>query len=256
MPNKHLEALARYAVTGTFHGTYYATDAEPLAKVQELVRDVRPELVAKTAIYCRKHGRMKDVPAFLVDAMGRALEHAVGNVPAIAGSVALCPDVSGSMHAPITGRRGSTTSKVRCIDVAALATAVLLRKNERATVLPFSDDVVLPSEPLNALDAVVTNADLLSSLPSGGTACAAPLRWLNARGQTPDAVVFVSDNQSWADFRLAQDEWETLRARNTRARRSCSSTFSQMRRHKEKSGWTFSTSEGSPTRCSRSSLAS
>jgi 60 kDa SS-A/Ro ribonucleoprotein len=138
------------------------------------------------------------------------------------------------MHSPVTGHRGTATSKVRCIDVAALATAALLRRNERATVLPFSDDVVQLPRPLNALDSVVTNAELLSSLPSGGTSCAAPLRWLNARGVAPDLVVFVSDNQSWADFRLAPrlaepgssvtrgtvmaEEWERLRANNPRAK--------------------------------------
>lgn len=176
----------------------------------------------------------QSMPPVIVSALARAVEHAVGNVPAIPGSVALCPDVSGSMHSPVTGHRGTATSKVRCIDVAALATAALLRKNEHATVLPFSDDVVQLPRPLNALDSVVTNAELLSSLPSGGTSCAAPLRWLNARGTAPDVVVFVSDNQSWADFRLAPrsadsgssatrgtvmaEEWDRLRAKNPRAK--------------------------------------
>lgn len=439
-------ALAQYAVTGTFHGTYYASDVEQLEKVKELASAVSPELVAKTAVYCRRHGRMKDVPAFLVAhlatrdvalmgkvfpqviddarmlrafvaivrsgvtgrksfgtapkrvlrawfaartpetifrqsigqspsmsdvikmvrppprndkgeadavrealygyligknvdrshlpplavayeafktaggplpdvpfemltalplrkehwielakkmtfsqlrqnlvtlfrhgvladphmvetvadrlsdadairrsrtmpyqllaahravdeklpaaiarALGRAVEHAVANVPAVAGSVALCPDVSGSMHSPVTGSRGTATSTVRCIDVAALATAALLRKNDRASVIPFSDHVVPLPRPLNALDSIVSNAQLLSSLPSGGTACAAPLRWLNDRGEAPDVVVFVSDNQSWADFRMTRgqsgsngtlmaDEWRRLRKRNPRAK--------------------------------------
>lgn len=43
------------------------------------------------------------------------------------------------------------------------------------------------------LDLIVKNADRLPSLPSGGTSCSAPLRWLNARGEAPDVVVFVSD---------------------------------------------------------------
>ena len=439
-------ALAQYAVTGTFHGTYYASDAEQLEKVKELAGAVAPELVAKIAIYCRKHGRMKDVPAFLVahlatrdvalmrrvfpqiiddarmlrafvaivrsgvtgrksfgtapkralrawfaartpetifrqsigqspsmsdvikmvrppprndkgeadavrealygyligknvdrsflpplaiayeafksaggplpdvpfemltalplrkehwtdlakrmtfgqlrqnlhtlfrhgvladpqmvehiaerladadairrsrtmpyqllaahraideklprkivQALGCAVEHAVSNVPTVSGRVALCPDVSGSMHSPVTGNRGSATSKVRCIDVAALATAAFLRKNEAAKVIPFSDHVVPLPRPLNALDSIVDNAKLLSSLPSGGTACAAPLRWLNENDEAPDLVVFVSDNQSWSDFGATLDssgsagtpmaeEWNRLRERNPRAK--------------------------------------
>lgn len=444
-------ALAQYAVTGTFHGTFYATDGEQLDKVASLASEVRPELVAKTAIYCRKSGRMKDVPAYLVahlatrdvglmgrvfprviddarmlrnfvqivrsgvtgrksfgsapkralrewfasrspetifrqsigqspsmsdvikmvrppprndkgeadavrealygyligksvdhsklppltqafeawkkeggslpdvpfemltalplraehwtelakkmsfnqlrqnlntllrhnvfqdrsivdmvaerltdieamkrsrtlpyqllaayrgveshmpsaitNALARAVEQAVSNVPSVNGSVALCPDVSGSMHSPVTGSRGVATTKVRCIDVAGLVTAAMLRKNENATVLPFATDVVPLRHAMNALDSVVSNAELLASLPSGGTACAAPLRWLNAHGQAPDLVVVISDSQSWADFALTPaqtsaqlglvqgtvmaEEWERLRTKNPRAK--------------------------------------
>jgi 60 kDa SS-A/Ro ribonucleoprotein len=178
------------------------------------------------------------MPSAIVNALARAVEHAVSNVPDMKSAstnggnstIALCPDVSGSMHTPVTGRRGSATTKVRCIDVAALATAALLRKNSDAIVLPFSDDVVPLPRPLNGLDSVVTNSELLSSLPSGGTACAAPLRWLNTQNRSPDLVVFVSDNQSWADFGLTPsrpgyrtgtlmaEEWENLRSRNPRAK--------------------------------------
>ena len=44
---------AQYAVTGTFHGTFYASDKEQLDRVTALASAVTPELVAKTAIYCR-----------------------------------------------------------------------------------------------------------------------------------------------------------------------------------------------------------
>ena len=108
------------------------------------------------------------LPQAIVTALGHAVEHAVANVPRFSGTVALCPDVSGSMHSPVTGRRGSATTMVRCVDVAALVTAALLRRNDGARILPFCDDVVSLPRPLNALDSIVSNADLLSSLPSGG----------------------------------------------------------------------------------------
>ena len=173
----------------------------------------------------------KGVPREIVSAIKQALEYSVSNVPELAGRVVLCPDVSGSMQSPVTGHRGTATTKVRCVDVAALVTAAILRRNPGATVVPFSDDVVLPDRPLDPLDSIVTNAERLASLPSGGTACSAPLRWLNARGEAPDVVVFVSDNQSWSDFRLATrpdrnanggtamaEEWERLRGRNPKAK--------------------------------------
>ena len=61
-----------------------------------------------------------DVPAVLRDALHDAMEISVSNVPVLAGSVVVCPDVSGSMSSPVTGYRPGATSTVRCIDVAAL----------------------------------------------------------------------------------------------------------------------------------------
>ena len=173
----------------------------------------------------------KGVPREIVDAIKQALEYSVSNVPELGGRVVLCPDVSGSMQSPVTGHRGTATTKVRCVDVAALVTAAILRRNPNAAVVPFSDDVVHMDRPLDPLDSIVKNAERLASLPSGGTACSAPLRWLNARGEAPDVVVFVSDNQSWSDFRLATrpdplgtrgtvmaEEWQRLRGRNPKAK--------------------------------------
>jgi 60 kDa SS-A/Ro ribonucleoprotein len=133
------------------------------------------------------------------------------------------------MQSAVTGHRGSATSAVRCVDVAALVAASLLRRNPGAGVLAFSDDVVKLPRPLNPRDSVMSNAQYLASLPSGGTACSAPLRLLNERGATGDVVVYVSDNQSWADFArkgkapytrgtVMAEEWERFRARNPQAR--------------------------------------
>ena len=59
--------------------------------------------------------------------------------------------------------------------------AAFLRRNTTAEVIPFSDDVVKMPRRLNPLDSAMTNAEFLAALPSGGTACSAPLRHLNAR---------------------------------------------------------------------------
>ncbi|MGH9901855.1 MAG: RNA-binding protein, partial [Pyrinomonadaceae bacterium] len=78
------------------------------------------------------------VPAEVRDALQDAMEVAIANVPEIAGKVYVFPDISGSMHSPVTGHRGAgATSAVRCIDVAALVAAAILRKNPRAEVIPF-----------------------------------------------------------------------------------------------------------------------
>jgi 60 kDa SS-A/Ro ribonucleoprotein len=164
------------------------------------------------------------VPAEVRDALQDAVEIALEGVPAVEGRVAVCPDLSGSMMSPATGDRGSASSKVRCIDVAALVAAAVLRKNPSATVLPFNEDVVKLK--LNGRDTVLTNAERLAKAGGGGTNCSAPLRLLNACGEAPDLVIFVSDNESWVDARAGRGtaqlaEWNALKARNPRARLAC-----------------------------------
>jgi 60 kDa SS-A/Ro ribonucleoprotein len=129
------------------------------------------------------------------------------------------------MQSPVTGRRAGSTTATRCIDVAALVGAAVVRKNAGAEVLAFSDDVV-PCR-LNARDSVITNAQKLASLPSGGTDCSAPLRQLNAQREKGDLVLMVSDNMSWMNSHgggrstATMQEWATFRARNPRARLVC-----------------------------------
>ncbi len=163
-----------------------------------------------------------EMPSEITMALQQAMETAIENVPTVQGKIFLCPDVSGSMQSPVTGHRKGATSAVRCIDVAALVTAALLRRNTSAEIIPFSDDVVKMPRRLNPLDSVMTNAGILASLPSGGTACSAPLRHLNAIRAKGDLVIYVSDNQSWADFAktstaMAQ-EWERFKSRNLNAK--------------------------------------
>jgi len=58
-------ALAQYAATGCLNSTYYATADEQLAKIIELCRKVDADFIARTAIYARERGKMKDLPALL-----------------------------------------------------------------------------------------------------------------------------------------------------------------------------------------------
>ena len=169
------------------------------------------------------------IPATVRDALQDAMEIAIGNVPKLTGKVYILPDVSGSMHSPATGYRKGATSKVRCIDVAALVAAAIVRRNPRAEVIPFSDNVVQVS--LNSRDSVMTNAEKLASLPSGGTNCSAPLRELNRRKATGDLVIYVSDNESWVDggtrgylaerATATTEQWAQFRQRNRQARLVC-----------------------------------
>lgn len=140
-----------------------------------------------------------EIPMKIQMALQDALEIAVENVPAIDGKVAVFPDVSGSMSSSVTGYHGGRQhmSKTSCIDVAALVSAAILRKNPDAEVLPFAH--VLYKLRLNPRDSIVTNAEKLIRCGGGGTNCSLPLAEMNRRRQKADVVIYVSDNQSWLD---------------------------------------------------------
>ena len=168
----------------------------------------------------------RDLPGEIREALQDAMEQAIANVPVIEGAVAVCPDVSGSMGISATGRRRGATSKVRCIDVAALIASAVLRSNRKAEVLPFEHQVV--DVKLNPRDTVLTNAQKLASVGGGGTACSAPIARLNARRAKVDLVILVSDNESWADRGQGHgratplmQEWQQLKRRNPGARLVC-----------------------------------
>lgn len=59
------KALALYSVTGCLTQTFYTSAEMQLAKVLELCEKADPELVAKIAVYSRKYGYMKEMPALL-----------------------------------------------------------------------------------------------------------------------------------------------------------------------------------------------
>ncbi|MBO0858980.1 MAG: TROVE domain-containing protein, partial [Chloracidobacterium sp.] len=67
------------------------------------------------------------IPTVVREAIQDAMEIAIGNIPKVEGKVYVFPDISGSMHSPVTGYRKGATSKVRCVDVAALVAAAVLR---------------------------------------------------------------------------------------------------------------------------------
>lgn len=171
----------------------------------------------------------QQVPHEVRDALQDAMELAIKNAPRVDGKVFVCPDVSGSMHSPVTGHRQGSTTAVRCLDVAALVAATILRKNPSAEVIPFKEQVV--NIRLNARDTVLTNAERIARVSPGGTNCSAPLAELNRRRAQGDVVIFVSDNESWVDSpnygwcggsrTETMSQWSKFKARNRHARMVC-----------------------------------
>lgn len=203
MTRMNLNTFARHGVFGQKGMTQMIANR---LRDEKLVRKARVFPYQLMAAF-----KMADeqVPVDVRDALQDAMEIALRNVPALDGHVYVCPDTSGSMGQPVTGYRKGASTKIRCVDVAALITAALLHGNRKAVGVPF--DTQVHDLYLNRRDSVLSNTGKLAALGGGGTDCSAPLCWLNQRTATVDLVVLISDNESWFDP-ASNDGWMARRA--------------------------------------------
>ncbi len=164
------------------------------------------------------------VPTSMSIALQKAADIALENIPEIDGKVYVMVDTSGSMSSAVTGNRGSVTSKMRCIDVAALIASAIMKKNPEAEVIPF--DMRVHAHKLNPLDSIMTNAQALSKFGGGGTNCSEALAHVNRKSGKGDLVIYVSDNESWMDSgrwgaTATMQEWTKFKSRNPKAKMVC-----------------------------------
>ncbi len=153
------------------------------------------------------------VPNTIGMAIQDALDIATSKIPDLGDSVAVLVDVSGSMSGPVTGNRGTATTKTTCRDVAALIASCVLRKNPDAWIVTF--DTSARQIKLNPRDSVMTNAGKIST-PGGGTNVACGLNYIRKNGCKAKTVIIVSDNESWFNTRTygyglatgAAEEWK------------------------------------------------
>lgn len=226
MTRMNINTFARH---GVFEDVELVLQIAARLKDKNLLEKVRPlpyEIMVALANIVPK------TPLLIVEALNSVLEHSLINVPEIEGDIYICVDTSGSMSSPITGGTGAVTSEVDCIDVASLFAAALLRKNKQAQVIPFDTEVHHCR--LDPNDSLAANTKILSSrYGGGGTSCSAPLKNLNNRGTcNAKAVIYISDNESWADIRSQHtilhqaytamgEEWILFKSRNTECKLVC-----------------------------------
>lgn len=214
----NLNTLARHDVFE--NATLAASVAQRLADRAQ----VRQSWVYPYQLLSAWSNLQSNVPQVIREALAQAMEYALENIPPFRGNVVVCPDVSGSMKSSITGYRKGATSKIRCVDVAGLIAAAVLRNHPQARVLPFECDVV--DVRLDARQSVMHNAQKLAAVGGDGTNCSAPLRRLLNERARVDLVIMVSDNESWVDksrhgSTATMECWIELKKRNPQARLVC-----------------------------------
>ena len=139
-----------------------------------------------------------EVPHAIKSALHEAAEIACGNVPQLPGPVVIGLDTSGSMQMSATGWRGrGATSAMRCVDVAALFAAAILRRNPDSVLIPF--DTHAYGVRFDPSDSILSLSERLAKFGGGGTDCSIPLREANTRyaRRRFAGAILVSDNESW-----------------------------------------------------------
>ncbi len=144
------------------------------------------------------------IPASIKRALHEAVDHTCGNIPEFDGRTAVLVDISGSMGQTVNGDGGYGFStgkgQVSCAEVAGLFAAAIARKNPDAVVYQFHTQARRVR--FNAMDSVFTNMKKIMTGTMGGTSISSGLKALMRdfkKGDLPDNLIIISDNESWAD---------------------------------------------------------
>src|ERR1700750_2995858 len=124
--------LAQYATTGCLNTTFYAAADEQLAEVLALCAEVDAEFIAKTAVFCRERGFMKDIPALLTaslsvkdrDLLARVFPRVIDNAKMLRNFVQI-------MRSGVVGRKSLGSAPKRLVRewLDARDPAMLFRAN-------------------------------------------------------------------------------------------------------------------------------
>jgi 60 kDa SS-A/Ro ribonucleoprotein len=104
MTPKHM--LAQYAATGCLNSTFYADAGEQLQTVLKLSDAIEPEFLAKAAVYARREGYLKDMPALICAILSRKDRALLSRVfPAVCDNARMLRTFVQIMRSGSTGRK-------------------------------------------------------------------------------------------------------------------------------------------------------
>jgi len=172
--------------------------------VEEAIRRIAdPEAVRKSRLFPFRfyaaYAMLREVglspTAFpLYDALERAMEISLQNVPPIEGRVAIAPDTSYSMTSHLTG----DYSAVRCIHLVGVFTAALKACTHYPLILPFNSNVRMElGKEVHLARGIIDTVSVFSNSVGGGTSLSAPVAWLTENGVEVDYFIAFTDNEEW-----------------------------------------------------------
>lgn len=131
------------------------------------------------------------------NALLKALEISVVNIPEITESVCIAPDISGSMSSNVI--ENEDKSSLRCIDLVGLFTGIIKQKAKNSvalSILPFNNDVDLDlSKRIMSKETIFEVAKEFKS--DGGTSLSAPVEFLLKNNIKTSRIIAFTDQEEW-----------------------------------------------------------
>lgn len=114
LSDKH--ALAQFACTGMFGGTFYADAKSQLDQIKKLVDNVDPAFIADLAVYSRQSAFMKDMPAYLLAVLAvRDIDLFKATFPKVMDNGKMIRNFVQIVRSGVTGRKSLGTAPKRMI---------------------------------------------------------------------------------------------------------------------------------------------
>jgi 60 kDa SS-A/Ro ribonucleoprotein len=150
----------------------------------------------------------------VVDALERAFEAALGNVQPAGRRVLVAVDASGSMSSPVLGY-----PNVSARDASLALAHVIARTEPSARLIGFTDGTNTAEFAVAADERLRDFAQRFNErVEPRGTDCAEPFAWAGRQSASFDAVVTLTDSETWAG---SSHPHEAFRAYRERFGRGC-----------------------------------
>lgn len=149
----------------------------------------------------------------LYDALNYAFELSFGNVPASGKRILLGIDISGSMKGSFaTVRNPGKNAQRNAVDLSMACAAMalmVLRVEKHSEVIGFGTRTRdLPISASSRLDDAI---NIVRRADGGGTDCAQPIEWARENGREFDAIVILTDNETWQGHTHPSEAMEQYR---------------------------------------------
>lgn len=190
----NLNTLLRHNV---FDDTTFVNKVAEKLSTKKLVKDAK---VFPYQLFVAYLNMDKKIPSKIIEALGVATEYATENVIDFSPwKLKIFLDVSGSMHWQIyedkfVNGKVIPAPKVTSLQAASVVSASLLRKNSNVELIPFSNRISKTDIDYNK--SILEIAQDLGKIPSGGTNCSLPIRYLIDNKLESDICIMLSDYES------------------------------------------------------------